>query len=210
MSRTIYPSFLVLGMFFLRLSPACGATFRVDSAVDARDADPTDGICDDGTGLCTLRAAIEQANANEDTDSVILGETTYFLTEGVLRIRRSLRILGKGIGLSVIDGNGASGVLEVDSPSQSAARPRVTIKNVTITHGRQADGAGLSVGEGTVTVEGSAIILNVADGVTSPSDFPLGCGGGVFNWLGVVNIRDSVISEMSLQTVAVVFITSGE
>ena len=39
------------------------ATFTVDSTDDGADSDTTDGICDDGNGACTLRAAIQQANA---------------------------------------------------------------------------------------------------------------------------------------------------
>jgi len=38
--------------------------FTVDSTADTGDASP-DGVCDDGTGACTLRAAIEEANSAE-------------------------------------------------------------------------------------------------------------------------------------------------
>ncbi len=38
-------------------------TFTVDSTGDGADSDTTDGDCDDGNGACTLRAAIQQANA---------------------------------------------------------------------------------------------------------------------------------------------------
>ncbi len=37
--------------------------FTVNSTGDESDMDPGDGICDDGSGDCTLRAAIEEANA---------------------------------------------------------------------------------------------------------------------------------------------------
>ncbi len=39
------------------------AATPVGSTDDTGDANPGDGICDDGTGQCTLRAAIEEANA---------------------------------------------------------------------------------------------------------------------------------------------------
>ncbi len=39
------------------------ATFTVDSTGDGADHDTADGLCDDGSGSCTLRAAIQQANA---------------------------------------------------------------------------------------------------------------------------------------------------
>ena len=36
--------------------------FTVDSTGDGADSDTTDGVCDDGSGNCTLRAAIQEAN----------------------------------------------------------------------------------------------------------------------------------------------------
>jgi hypothetical protein len=36
---------------------AFGADYVVTSTRDAHDAAPADGVCDDGTGECTLRAA---------------------------------------------------------------------------------------------------------------------------------------------------------
>lgn len=39
------------------------STFTVDSTGDGGDISPGDGVCDDGTGHCTLRAAIEEVNA---------------------------------------------------------------------------------------------------------------------------------------------------
>ena len=43
---------------------AYAATFTVNSTADSSDASPGDSVCDDGTGACTLRAAIEEANAS--------------------------------------------------------------------------------------------------------------------------------------------------
>ena len=58
--------------------PAGAATFTVDSGADAHDLTANDGICDvdDGTEVvCTLRAAVEQANATigdeAPTDDVV-------------------------------------------------------------------------------------------------------------------------------------------
>jgi len=42
----------------------------VNSTDDTGDVNPGDGICDDGTGNCTLRAAIEEANSIWDTDLI--------------------------------------------------------------------------------------------------------------------------------------------
>ncbi len=56
------------------------AVFTVNSTDDTGDSNPGDGICDDGTGNCTLRAAIEEANANFGKDSIafdIAGTAPY-------------------------------------------------------------------------------------------------------------------------------------
>ena len=39
-----------------------GTTFTVDSTGDGADSDSSDGVCDDGNGNCTLRAAIQETN----------------------------------------------------------------------------------------------------------------------------------------------------
>src|SRR3954447_5796809 len=46
----------------------------VDSGADAVDAHPGDGLCDDGTGRCTLRAAIEETDrlATSATNTISL------------------------------------------------------------------------------------------------------------------------------------------
>jgi len=45
-------------------------TFTVNSTDDLGDFNTGDGICQDGLGNCTLRAAIEQANATPGTDNI--------------------------------------------------------------------------------------------------------------------------------------------
>src|SRR5947207_4209169 len=58
---------IAIGMVALALAlpAASGATtaFTVDQAGDSHDANPGDGVCADAIGNCTLRAAIEEANA---------------------------------------------------------------------------------------------------------------------------------------------------
>lgn len=159
-------SFLAIPVSFILVSSASAAVFRVNSAVDGSDADPTDGLCDDGTGFCTLRAAIEQSNANQEADDVILGETTYFLIGGPLVITSAVRILGEIATLSIIDGKNTGSVLQI-RPTDPATR--VTIKSVTLTHG---SAGGLTISEGIVALEKCLISENVT-GFT---------GGGI--WIG--------------------------
>lgn len=45
-------------------------TFTVNSITDGADSNLADGVCNDGSGGCTLRAAIEQANAVAGLDTI--------------------------------------------------------------------------------------------------------------------------------------------
>ncbi|HET9300956.1 MAG TPA: FG-GAP-like repeat-containing protein, partial [Candidatus Polarisedimenticolaceae bacterium] len=49
---------------------AVTATFVVNSTADTVDAVPGDGLCADGTGACTLRAALQEANALAGADEI--------------------------------------------------------------------------------------------------------------------------------------------
>ncbi len=59
---------------------ARAATYVVNSTVDLPDGDPTDGACASSpppAPVCTLRAAVMQANANPGQDSISLPPGTY-------------------------------------------------------------------------------------------------------------------------------------
>jgi CSLREA domain-containing protein len=55
---------------------ATAATFRVNSGADSHDASPGDGFARDGadpdSSRCTLRAAIEEANALPGPDTILV------------------------------------------------------------------------------------------------------------------------------------------
>ena len=53
-------------------APAVRASgvLTVDSTLDSGDASPGDGVCNDGSGHCTLRAAIEESNALAGADVI--------------------------------------------------------------------------------------------------------------------------------------------
>ena len=70
--RIVIGLFVVLGLFSIVLAPAASAAglATVNSTSDAPDNNPGDGVCDTGqnnaagAAECTLRAAIEEANAD--------------------------------------------------------------------------------------------------------------------------------------------------
>lgn len=57
-------------VFFGYIQNASATNFIVDSTADTSDMNVGDGLCDDGSGICTLRAAIEEANTLVGPDDV--------------------------------------------------------------------------------------------------------------------------------------------
>src|SRR5919198_5138806 len=70
---------ILLAQFGLRPA-AAAADFVVNSNVDETDANPGDGLCETARGECTLRAAIQEANALEGVDTITIPEGTYTLS----------------------------------------------------------------------------------------------------------------------------------
>lgn len=64
-------SFVIVAVLIAAFGrPGVAATFTVHSVGDAGDSNIGDGTCDDGLGNCTLRAAIEEANASVGEDLI--------------------------------------------------------------------------------------------------------------------------------------------
>src|SRR5262249_36207591 len=73
-------SSIVLGLGLLAgPRPAQAATLMVDTTDDGVDAMPGDGRCATSAGSCTLRAAIQEANALPGADVVRLPAGTYLI-----------------------------------------------------------------------------------------------------------------------------------
>ena len=56
------------------------SSLTVTATFDGADAQPGNGVCDIGSGQCTLRAAIQEANALPGTDTIQVPTGTYSLT----------------------------------------------------------------------------------------------------------------------------------
>src|SRR4029450_2016191 len=118
---------------------AAGKTFSVNSTLDEADAMPGDGNCVSApSGVCTLRAAIMEANSWSGNDAVTLQPgKIYRLTLsglddqaniGDLDITQNLTINVSGAGSAVIDGNGD---VTKDRVLQVGFNVGVTISGVT-------------------------------------------------------------------------------
>lgn len=152
------------------------AVFTVNNTGDASDADPGDGICATTGNVCTLRAAIEEANALAGSDTINIPAITVVLATPLL-ISTDVFIDGSVSSGAVVTGNDVTRVIEV------SAGANVYISNVQIARGRADQGAGLRVlGNGTqLTLFRTSVQNNVADsGFQQGGGIYIGAGATVF------------------------------
>lgn len=125
---------------------AMAASFSVNSTLDARDANAGNGICATSSGACTLRAAIEEANALAGADTITLPAGTYRITlgsgddkaqRGDFDVTGILTITGAGPLSTIIDGNAADRVFDVQDNGS------LNLSAVTIRNGDENQGAGI-------------------------------------------------------------------
>ena len=132
-------------------------TMVVNSTADQVDLDPIDAVCDTGDDVggepeCTLRAAIQQANASPGVDYIELPAGNYGLTilgtseneavTGDLDINDDLTISGAGANVTFVDGGGLDRVFDIGPTNNTA---QVTLQHITIQHG---GGDGVLTGQG--------------------------------------------------------------
>ncbi len=152
----------------LAQTPAAAAVFTV-----TKTADTNDGACG---ADCSLREAVQAANAAPGVDSVVVGPGVYELTrsgapedfgsEGDLDVLDDLVIVGAGASQSVLDGVGLDRVLHVAWEASLELRG--------------------------VTVRGGAAPPSL------PNDAARGYGGGIFAY-GDLTLVDCVISGNSAE-----------
>ena len=188
---------MIAAMLFGLSDGVWALTFTVDSTTDAVDAKPGDGKCATAVGECTLRAAVQEANAHEDVNLINLLAGTYVLkippTAGIaladsgdLDLYGDLTINGVEAANTVVDGGGLDRVFSV-RPSSA-----VTISGVTIRNGQALEGqkGGGIWNEGTLTLTDV-----VVSGNKTRSDETLRAhapGGGIYSNYAL-RIRNSTI-----------------
>ena len=157
------------------------STFVVDTTTDSHDAVPGDGICADAAGLCSLRAAAEEANGNAgmDTITVPAGTYTYTIASRIV-FSDNTTVAGAASAVTTIDADGLSGVFGVDG---RATLPSLRITGLTITGG-DGLGGGIYIGSGA---------LNLLDSTVTGNTGPR--GGGIFNDIGAVGILNSMVHD---------------
>jgi fibronectin-binding autotransporter adhesin len=168
---------VLLAMLFFPLAYSASASpvlvFVVNSTADQDDATPGDGLCQTADGDCTLRAAVQEGNAqgvpNTITFDPPISGMPIVLTQGQIVITNDLTITGLGVDNTIIDGSANSRIFRVQADVETL------IEGVTLTNGTDTNGAGI-FNEGALTITNSLISENVATGTGAAEG-----GGGIFN-----------------------------
>jgi CSLREA domain-containing protein len=150
--------------------PASAVTYQVNDAGDAGDATPGDNVCQTSApGVCTLRAAIEEANATGGSPTIALPAMTVALGAPLV-VTRTMTIPGSGAAVSVVSGSLLGRVITV----QPSTYQSLTIRDVTLrdgmTEAHTVGGAVDVAPKGQLTMERCRLVHNTA-----------GYGGGLFS-----------------------------
>jgi hypothetical protein len=155
---------LVTGVVALGNASARAATFVANDLTDAVDVAPGNGVCATARGTCTLRAAVQEANALAGADQVTLAAGVHELSlagadedqgaTGDLDVLDDLTIAGANAYLAVIDANGVDRVLDQAPDGDGTS---LTLRDLTLTGG-DVDGRGGGV-RYTRTLDAERIIV---------------------------------------------------
>jgi CSLREA domain-containing protein len=143
---------------------ARAATFTVDSAADGGDSNLFDGVCNDGSGNCTLRAAIQQADWNGGADTI-----NFHIGTGV-------KTISPGSPLPTV-----SGAVTIDGTTQPVVVGQVLLPCSTLLGhpcveldgagaGTSANGLHITAGNSTVRETRCALVLTFRDNALSHLD----------------------------------------
>ena len=173
-------------------SLASAAVFNVNTLADEVDNDTADGVCMTATAACSLRAAIQQANASAGADVIelvsgvynfaLVGDREELTLTGDLDIHSEITINGMGADQSVIDAMKLDRVFQVHSDG-SLVLNEMTVRNGLVQFG--GAGGGIDVSGGQLTVNDSNVTLN----------YSFGMGGGISNFNGSVVLNRTVIDQ---------------
>jgi CSLREA domain-containing protein len=196
---------------------ARAADFVVNSTADLPDAKPGDHLCSTAAATCTLRAAVQEANAVGGANTISIPSGRYRLrippaveagsagqddaAAGDLDITGTLTIRGAGARRTTVDGGGLDRIFLI-APNATASISDMTITGGDATGGgtsREIDMGGAIYNPGTLTLDRVALVGNNADG-----------GGAVFSPPGsYITIRDSLLAHNTAYEAGAIRFDSG-
>jgi CSLREA domain-containing protein len=151
--------------------------YFVNSTSDAGNNTRNATVCDDGTGHCTLRGAIQAANANAGADVIniaLVPGSVINLGSALPNIAQALSINGPTAGTVTVRRNSAASY----SVFTVTAGP-VSFSGLTIANGNAGNGGGIKLSGTTVNVTNCVFLGN---GATN--------GGGIYNDGATLNVTN--------------------
>jgi CSLREA domain-containing protein len=140
---TLFAAFLLSAAY---AGAALAGPYVVNTTADGVDAFPGDNVCKDVAGFCTLRAAVQEANAWPGWDDIEVPPGVYQLTlvgpgedagaTGDLDVRSEMGIFGLNPRKTIVDGLNADRVFDLQGASAA-------IGGLMIRGGRELEGAGI-------------------------------------------------------------------
>lgn len=177
----------------LMAASASAATFEVDDVADGVDVAPGDGSCATALATCTLRAAVQEANALAGDDRVRVPAGTYELTiagafenagaTGDLDVTGRLRIVGDGTDATVVDARGLDRVLDVQPGA------RVNLVRLAVRGGKASN---TETGGGIHTGANSRLVLKRVLVESNEALVGGGIGGNGRVKIGASTVRDNL------------------
>lgn len=170
-----------------------GANFTVNSTLDVVEASPGDGNCATAGGVCTLRAAIQEARSLTGTSHVITlpagtftitiaGRTETLSATGDFNPSGYIRINGASAATTIIDGGGLDRIFRVTSGG-------LTLADLTLQNGNPGGDSG-----GCISTTGVNLTI---ERVTVKSCTTTASGGGIamVGTAATLRLTDSVVRD---------------
>ncbi|MDQ3814373.1 MAG: Ig-like domain-containing protein, partial [Armatimonadota bacterium] len=189
-----------------------GRTFVVNSLADFPDADAgdnisgSDGVCATTSAngsVCTLRAAIQEANESASADSIIFDAGVFAAPRRTIALRGSLPFISEPLSITapaagvVVDGNRRS----LGSVFTTGSGGIITLTGLTITGGTAVVDGGAITNFGTLLVDRCTLIGNAGhEGGAIQSDT---------EGFGSLTVRNCTITGNSADVVGGGIFTAG-
>jgi len=198
----------VAAMFGTLSFTANAVEFIVDATADAVDISAGDGLCETAAATCTLRAAVQEANALAGDDTITIPPGIYNFTlagnaedlsaTGDLDITSVITFNGAGADQVFIDAMELDRVFDIIHNNSLSIMGEATINGVTIRNGA-ISGSGLGGG-----IKNRGVLVLNDSNVDRNSSIPGGAGihAAFYGWplAGRLEINRSVISNNNTQS----------
>ncbi|MBI2571484.1 MAG: hypothetical protein HYV63_31125 [Candidatus Schekmanbacteria bacterium] len=196
---------VAIGWCAVVAADAQATQFWVRFLSDAVDVVPGDGYGIAADIGCTLRAAVQEANALPGADTINVLPGTYRLqlqgtddtaAAGDLDIADHVTIRCDGAEPCILEAgaSASTGIDRVFDIGTGSSPPSVRLENLTVRHGKASAGAGITVYNAQVTLAGVLVTGNWATGTSNVA------GGGIYfsGSSGWLRLTDSQVVENDL------------